>query len=181
MAKPDKGKGNGSLPTPKVQTIAIKILKPHPLNPRVHPDSLIAKLARSIEEFGWTNPVIVNSDMTVLAGHARLSAAKKLGLKEVPVIVLDLPREKAGAYVIADNRIADESEWDRNVLKELLLDIDVGTIDMTITGFVEKELEALLAPLSPPVEFPSADESLKTEHVCPKCGYEWSGKGGAKA
>jgi hypothetical protein len=132
----------------------LRDLKPHPRNPRVHPESLIAKLVKSIENFGWTNPVILARDGTVLAGHARLEAAKRIGLDRVPVLRTELDGDKADAYLIADNRIADDSEWDRFLLKGILLDLDHGAFDLELTGFSLGEVEELMTAV-PPVGFPS--------------------------
>jgi hypothetical protein len=101
----------------EIKRVSIDELKPHPKNPRTHPDSAIEKLERSIKEFGWTNPILVSADGYVLAGHARLKAAKIAGIKEVPVIYLPLEGAKAEAYMIADNRLQEETEWNDNILK----------------------------------------------------------------
>ena len=107
-----------------LKTVKIAELKPHPKNPRQHPDSAIAKLTRSIQEFGWTNPVLVSKDGFVLAGHARLKAAENAGITEVPVIQLDLEGAKADAYLIADNKTQDLTDWDLPLLKDLLQELD---------------------------------------------------------
>jgi len=127
----------------EVKKVNINDLKPHPKNPRVHPDSAIEKLERSIKEFGWTNPILVSADGYILAGHARLKAAKKAGLKEVPAIYLPLEGAKAEAYLIADNKLQDETSWDEDVLKELINEIGNEGIDLTITGFDLDEIEEL--------------------------------------
>jgi ParB-like chromosome segregation protein Spo0J len=128
----------------QVKTVKISELKPHPKNPRIHPDSAIEKLERSIKEFGWTNPILVSADGYVLAGHARLKAAEKAGISEVPVIYLSLEGVKAEAYMIADNRLQEDTLWDDEVLAELLADISKNDIDMLLTGFEAKEFEKLL-------------------------------------
>ena len=127
-----------------LRTLPIASLKPFAHNPRIHPDSAINKLMKSIEAYGWTNPVLINGDMTVLAGHARLKAAQKIGLTEVPVIVLDIPPELVPANVIADNKIQDETDWDLPQLKDLLEELDTGDFDMDMTGFLELERENLM-------------------------------------
>ena len=128
----------------KVQKIDIDKLKPHPKNPRIHPDSAIEKLERSIKEFGWTNPILVTEENYVLAGHARLKAAKKAGLKEVPVIYLPLKGAKAEAYILADNRLQEETFFNDAELQSLIKDLSVEDIDLSITGFDEAELDYLL-------------------------------------
>ncbi len=109
---------------PQVQMVAIDELKPHPKNPRKHSEKAIKKLVASIREFGWTNPILVSEDGVVLAGHARLKAAKRAGLKEVPVIVLPLSGAKADAYMIADNRLQEDSDWDEELLAELVEELE---------------------------------------------------------
>jgi len=128
----------------EIKTVKINELKPHPKNPRVHPDSAIDKLVRSIKEFGWTNPILVSADGYILAGHARLKAAEKAGIQEVPVVYLPLEGAKAEAYLIADNRLQDETDWDLTKLKDLLQELDTGDFDIEITGFDEDELNKLL-------------------------------------
>ena len=131
----------------EIKTVKINELKPHPKNPRVHPDSAIDKLVRSIKEYGWTNPVLVSADGYVLAGHARLKAAEKAGIEEVPVIYLPLEGAKAEAYLIADNRLQDETDWDYEKLKDLLQDLDTGEFDLELTGFDMGEIEDLMTQL----------------------------------
>ena len=128
----------------EIKTVKISELRPHPKNPRVHPDSAIEKLERSIKEFGWTNPVLVSADGYVLAGHARLKAAEKAGIKEVPVIYLPLEGAKAEAYLVADNRLQDETDWDYEKLKDLLRELDTGELDLEFTGFDMDEIEDLM-------------------------------------
>lgn len=161
---------------PKIETKKIAELQPHPMNPRVHPESLIDKLTKSIETFGWTNPVICDAEYQILAGHARVKAAEKLGLKEVPVIVVPLSGDEATAYLIADNRLAEESGWDRSLLKDLISELDHGAFELSLTGFDAKQLEELMTAAAPPGGFKSFGEDIETAYQCPKCGYEWSGK-----
>jgi DNA modification methylase len=131
----------------EIKTVKINELKPHPKNPRVHPDSAIDKLVRSIKEYGWTNPILVSADGYILAGHARLKAAEKAGIEEVPVIYLPLEGAKAEAYLIADNRLQDETDWDYEKLKDLLQDLDTGEFDLELTGFDMSEIEDLMTQL----------------------------------
>ena len=128
----------------EIEIVKINKLKPHPKNPRIHPDSAIDKLVRSIKEYGWTSPILVSEDGYILAGHARLKAAEKAGLDEVPVIYLPLSGSKAEAYMIADNKLQDETDWDLPKLKDLLQELDTGEFDIGITGFDENEIEDLI-------------------------------------
>ncbi len=157
----------------EIEIVKINKLKPHPKNPRIHPDSAIDKLVKSIKEYGWTNPVLVSKDGFVLAGHARLKAAEKAGLDEVPVIYLPLSGSKAEAYMIADNKLQDETDWDFPKLKDLLQELDTGEFDIEITGFDENEIENLMTQFFNPDEQKEYDENIETTNKCPKCGYEW--------
>jgi len=128
----------------KIVNVKTEYLKPHPKNPRIHPDSAVEKLDQSIKEFGWTNPVLVSKDGFVLAGHARLKAAEKAGIEEVPVIYLPLEGARAEAYMVADNRLQDETLWDFELLEELLMEFGDKDIDLSFTGLDESEINGLL-------------------------------------
>jgi len=121
-------------------------LKPHPKNPRRHPDALINKLVKSIETYGFTSPLLLDADGRILAGHARYKAAEKMGLETVPAIVLPLSGAAADAYCIADNKLNSLSEWDEVTLAELVAEIDATNFDVELTGFDSNELDALLSP-----------------------------------
>jgi len=158
----------------QLETAQISDLKPHPRNPRIHPDSAIDKLVRSISEFGWTNPVLVSADGLILAGHARVKAASKAGLSEVPIIRLPLAGSKADAYLIADNKLQDETEWDLPELKDLLEELDTGEFDVTLTGFDLGEIEDLMTQFHVPSEGLTDDDEIpeQVEAVC-KTGDLW--------
>jgi len=159
----------------QVKMANIDTLKAHPMNPRVHPESAIDKLEQSIKEFGWTNPILVSADGYVIAGHARLKAAEKAGIEEVPVIYLELEGEKAEAYLIADNRLQDETDWDYEKLKDLLQELDTGEFDLELTGFDMDEIEELMTQFAP-IDLNDADGDggqNKQLHICPKCGFEF--------
>src|ERR1700674_1368960 len=97
----------------QVESWPIERLIPYARNARTHSDAQIAQIAASIREFGFNNPILVDSASGVIAGHGRLLAARKLGLEEVPVIVLDhLSEADKRAYIIADNRLAELAGWD---------------------------------------------------------------------
>lgn len=123
-------------------------LRPYASNPRTHSDEQVAQIAASIVEFGWTNPVLVAGDGTVIAGHGRLEAARRLGLDTVPVVVLDhLSEAQRRAYVIADNKLALNAGWDEELLAAELHALNGDGFDLALTGFDEEELDRLLAPL----------------------------------
>ncbi len=126
-------------------------LKPRPTSPRTHSKKQIAQIAASICEFGFTNPVLVDEDDRIIAGHGRVKAAKSIGMTDVPTVRLtDMTEAQLRAYVIADNRLAENAGWDRDLLalelqslSELSLEIDV-----TLTGFDLPEIDILLGELS---------------------------------
>ena len=123
----------------------VETLIPYARNPRTHSDAQVAKIAASIVEYGWTNPVLVDGDNGVIAGHGRLAAARKLGLDEVPVIELGhlTPAQKR-AYVISDNRLALDAGWDEELLALELAELSEAGYDLALTGFDESEIDALL-------------------------------------
>jgi len=121
-------------------------LIPFARNPRTHTEEQVAQVAASIAEFGFVNPILVGSDGVMIAGHARLAAARKLGLAEVPVIVLDhLTPAQRRALVIADNRLALGAGWDEELLRLELEALREEDFNLDLLGFGEEELEALLA------------------------------------
>ena len=129
----------------EILKLKISDLKQHPKNPRKHPKELLERLKRSIEEYGFTNPVLVSKDNKILAGHARCKAAKELGISEVPVIRLDFEGAKADAYVIIDNKLNELSEWDIPLLESLIKDIEKSDFDVTLTGFDLTEIDELFS------------------------------------
>ena len=115
-------------------------------NARTHSEEQIAQIAASIQEFGWTNPILVGPDYVVIAGHARLAAAKRLRLIEVPVIVLGhLTEKQRRALVIADNQLALNAGWDEDLLRVELRALQAEEFDLDLVGFGESELAELLA------------------------------------
>ena len=120
-------------------------LIPYIRNARTHSEEQVAQVAASIVEFGWTNPILVGADGVIIAGHARLLAARKLGMTEVPVIVLDhLSETQRRALIIADNRLAMNAGWDEEMLRVELESLQVDGFNLDIVGFSDEEIEALL-------------------------------------
>jgi DNA modification methylase len=121
-------------------------LIPYARNARTHSDAQVAQIAASIAEFGFTNPILAGSDGVIVAGHGRLAAAQKLGLASVPVVVLDhLTATQRRALVIADNRIAENAEWDEAMLRVELADLQDEGFDLDLTGFDADALAELMA------------------------------------
>ena len=138
----------------------VDALIPYARNPRTHTDAQVAKIAASIVEFGWTNPVLVDGENGVIAGHGRLAAARKLGLDAVPVIELShlTPTQKR-AYVISDNRVALDAGWDEEMLALELADLTEAGFDLALTGFDDVELDAMFGPDSADAESDETENS----------------------
>lgn len=131
----------------KIEHLGIESLIPYARNARTHSDEQIAQIAGSIKEFGFNNPVLIDKDNGVIAGHGRLAAARKLGLKEIPCIRLEhLTETQRKAYILADNRIALNSGWETELLSIELKELQDFGIDLEGLGFDPKELNALLEP-----------------------------------
>lgn len=157
-------------------------LVPYERNARTHSPEQVKQIAASIQEFGFTNPILVGSDDGILAGHGRLAAAKDLGMAKVPVIVLDhLSPAQRRAYVLADNQLALNAGWDEEMLQQEVMALNLEDFDLSLLGFGEEELAKMLDPegidtQESPKEFKEVDDDIDTDHRCPSCGYEWSGK-----
>lgn len=118
----------------------IKELKPYKKNAKKHDKTQVEQIANSIKEFGFTQPVIIDKNSYVIAGHGRILGAKKAGLKQVPTVTLEeLTEEQIKAYRLVDNKL-NESEWDFSLLDEELEDL-IGDIDMDLFGFDENDVE----------------------------------------
>jgi len=131
----------------QIKTVTVDKLIPYVRNSRTHSDAQIAQIAASIKEFGWTNPILVDAENGIIAGHGRLMAARKLGYKDVPVIELkDMTETQKRAYVIADNQLALNAGWDFSLLSLEVADLKDNDFDLDLLGFDPKELEKLLEP-----------------------------------
>jgi hypothetical protein len=130
----------GKFPTYK--TVSIDTLIPYARNSRTHSDAQITKIAASIKEFGFLNPVIIDGDNGIVAGHGRVLAAKKLGMAELPVIEANhLTDAQRRAYVIADNRLALDAGWDDQMLLIEFTELQDAGFDILLTGFTEDEFK----------------------------------------
>ena len=131
--------------TPKIETRLVADLIPYAANSRTHSDAQVAQIAASIKEFGWTNPILIDDDNTIIAGHGRLLAARKLGMEEVPAIILDhLTKAQQRALVIADNQLALNAGWDMNMLKAEIEDLSLEDFNLELLGFDDDFLDGLL-------------------------------------
>ena len=129
----------------QVQQYKVEDLIPYVNNSRTHSDAQVAQIAASIKEFGWTNPILVDGEKGIIAGHGRLLAARKLGMGKVPVIELThLSEAQKKALVIADNKLALNSDWDEELLKIEFQDLLEGGFNINLTGFDETTVEDYL-------------------------------------
>lgn len=130
--------------TNELQLVPIGKLVPYQNNARTHSPAQIKKLRSSLREFGFINPILIDRDFGVIAGHGRLAAAKEEGIQEVPCVFVDhLSEAQKKAYIIADNRMAMDAGWDEDLLRVELEALEELGFDLGFTGFDEKELTAL--------------------------------------
>lgn len=149
----------------QIQPRPIEGLIPYARNSRTHTDEQVAQIAASIREFGWTNPVLVDGDNGIIAGHGRVLAARKLGMAEVPCIELaHMSEAQKKAYIIADNKLALNAGWDNELLALEFGELQELGFDLDLTGFDADELEALM-----PVEVP---EGLTDDDAVPEVPAE---------
>jgi ParB-like nuclease domain len=158
---------NGSIKNPaprlSVEYRPAAALIPYAKKARTHSDAQVAQIAASIREFGWTNPVLVDGENGIIAGHGRLLAARKLGIGTVPVIELaGLSEAQKRAYIIADNKMALNAGWDNELLGLELGDLASLGFDLSLTGFDDLEIAALTslgtAGLTDPDDIPETPE-----------------------
>ncbi len=137
----------------RIELWPVKRLQPYAKNARTHSDEQIDQIAASMREFGFTNPILVDSADGIIAGHGRLAAAKRLGLESVPVIVLDhLSDAQRRAYILADNKLALNAGWDDALLSEELHGLAGEGYDLSVIGFSDDELSELLDDGAEPSE-----------------------------
>ncbi len=166
---------------PNLKTIRLDSLVPYSKNPRKIQKG-VPLVIESIKSFGFNVPITINNmrDRIIVGGHTRYAAAKQMGMEMVPYIELNhLDDMDIRKYRLADNRVQDESEWDRNLLRNELAELELNSkLDSEwwkSTGFNEEEIAKMLAGtlVEPKEDFKEVGESLETPHKCPKCGYAW--------
>jgi hypothetical protein len=137
-----------------IELMPLEDLRPYDRNARLHTRSQIEKIAKSIAAFGFNNPILIDSEQGIIAGHGRLEAAKFLGLETAPVIRLDhLSETERRAYILADNRLADLSQWDEETLSAEVDALQEADLDLDAIGWTEDELAALMAEVPDPEDF----------------------------
>jgi len=148
----------------KIEQIPTADLIPYARNTRTHSPEQVAQIAGSIREFGFTNPVLIDSENGIIAGHGRIMAAQKLGLKDIPCIRLaHLTDTQKRAYIIADNKLALNAGWDEEMLGLELSDLRELDFDLDLTGFDGAEIEAALNP--PELDSDESDADLYSHKV----------------
>jgi ParB-like chromosome segregation protein Spo0J len=166
----------------KIIQTPVDQLIPYVNNSRKHSDEQVAQIAASIKEFGWTNPILVDGEKGIIAGHGRLLAARKLGFKEVPTIELtDLTDTQRKAYIIADNRLALNAGWDNEMLTIELNELLADGFALEMLGFDPVEMKLLIAgglDFEPATEEEQGklDELDPKWIACPHCGKEFDAR-----
>ncbi len=164
----------------KIETMSLSKLSPAAYNPRVDltPDHETYKsLKRSIEEFGFVEPLVWNKRSgNLVGGHQRFKVMLDMGVKESKVVVVDLDDAKEKALNVALNKI--QGGWDDQKLAALLGKLSDAGFDVTVTGYGDEEIARLQesAAPTPPENFPTFNEHIPVDYKCPKCNYQWSGK-----
>ena len=156
----------------KIEYRTLDSLVPYDRNPRTHSEDQIAQIVNSINEFGFTNPILLDGENGVIAGHGRLAAARLLGLEKVPCIELGhLTEKQKRAYVIADNKIAQNSLWNDEFLRLELTELKELGANLELLGFNPMEIADIT--LGKDVDFKEYDESAASDVemiACPECG-----------
>jgi ParB-like chromosome segregation protein Spo0J len=158
----------------KIEQIKTGDLIPYARNSRSHSEAQVAQIAGSIREFGFTNPVLIDADNGIIAGHGRVMAAGKLGLEKVPCIRLaHLTDTQRRAYIIADNKLALNAGWDEEMLGLELADLREADFDLGLMGFDAEGIEAILNPEEPDFAPGTEDDQGKLDEKspieCPHC------------
>ena len=155
----------------QIENIPISEITPYQNNPRKN-DKAVDIVSKSIKEFGFRNPIILDKNNVIVAGHTRLKAAQKLGLIEVPVIWADdLTDEQIKAFRIMDNKTQDYVNWDFEKLELEIDELKNLNFDIDLTGFTTTDLENINKYLKGNIK--EIDENLETNNECPKCHYKW--------
>lgn len=171
----------------KMQMVGLGKLVPYVNNARTHSAAQISKLRASIREFGFINPVIIDGNYGIIAGHGRVVAAQEEGLAEVPCVLVDhLTEAQKKAYILADNRYAQDAGWDEELLRIEIEGLQAEDFDVSLTGFRDDEITDLFALKDDVPDDPEgnnkeygeedfADEEF--QHECPRCGFRFNSNG----
>lgn len=165
-------------PADQTERRKVSDLTPYARNSRTHSDEQVAQIAASIKEWGFTTPILIDPDGGIIAGHGRLMAAQRLGLEDVPCIIAEGWTEaQKRAYVIADNKLALNADWDDELLKIEFKELEGLRFNLELTGFSVEEMDGLFyePDFSPGTEDDQGklDELDPKMVTCPHCGGEW--------
>jgi ParB-like chromosome segregation protein Spo0J len=166
------------MPVSQIQQIPIGKLRRNPANTRTHPKKQIAEIARSIREFGFAVPLVADEQFVILAGHARHEAGEKLGCKSVPVVIVSgLSAAKRRAFILADNKLAEKSGYDRHPLavelNQLAPLLAEEGYDIGLTGFEPAEIDGLLGDLLDPEDDPADEIPTVASQAVSRIGDKW--------
>lgn len=158
----------------EVQEVSRGLLKPYERNAKIHSEEQVKKIADSIKEFGFVNPVLIDRDYNIIAGHGRVMAAKKLEMDSVPCVFVEgLTETQRKAYILADNKLGEIAEWDIDILNAELEKLTAAGFNISLTGFdLDNEIQQ---ELNEGVEI--SIDSLNDEHFrheCPECGFRFN-------
>ena len=157
-----------------IEQIDLKKLIPYARNSRTHSDIQVSQIAASIREFGFTNPVLITENYDILAGHGRVLAAKKLGMDSVPCIKVDHLNEfQRKAYIIADNQLALNSDWNFDMLSVEIDELNDVKFDVSLLAFTNEQLAEMIGSPEEPVEPKEDLIADKKTTICPKCHWEF--------
>lgn len=156
----------------KVEYLSPESLIPYEKNAKDHPPEQIKVLAASIEHFGFDQPIVVDQNKTIIKGHGRRLAAIELGMEKVPVVIRQIGENEAKYLRVSDNEVS-KSRWDTAALKVELKYLDIGTMNLDITGFTLDERITLLADLPLPKTFDIEVGGVNPTHECIQCSYRW--------
>lgn len=169
----------------KMQMVEASKLVPYVNNARTHSAAQISKLRASIREFGFINPVIIDGNYGIIAGHGRVVAAQEEGLAEVPCVLVDhLTETQKKAYILADNRYAQDAGWDEELLRIEIEGLQAEDFDVSLTGFRDDEITDLFALKDDEPDDPEGNNKEygeeefgdeEFEHECPRCGFRFNG------
>ena len=164
----------------QIEHLPTDTLVPYARNSRTHSPEQVAQIAASIREFGFTNPVLIDANNTLIAGHGRVMAAQSIGLATVPAIRLaHLTDAQRRAYVIADNKLAENAGWDMATLAREVEDLNADGYDLELLGFGADELTALLGESKQDAEVKQTStkeidvNAYQMQHRCPRCQFEY--------
>lgn len=160
----------------EISAVSVEKLIPYARNARKHSDEQVAQIAASIREFGFNAPVLIDAEDGIIAGHGRVLAARKLGLTEVPCVRLShLSDTQKRAYILADNKLALNSDWDQEMLGIEIKGLSEIGMDLTISGFSSAEIGNLFLAdtFEPGTEEDQGKLDEKAPVICPNCTHEF--------